>query len=436
MADNDTSVDWLTRRRLLQASAATGAAALAGCSSGGGSEGSSDGTTKQTTQKTQKITLSGWTSNNEEKALVSDLVKQFESNHERINVDYSPVESKYKQKLKTQLGAGNAPDAFYVDAKYFGSFASSGVLLSLDSIEQSEDFDTDDFFQPLLNAFKHDGTLYGIPKDFSTLGLYVNTSLFEKAGATTEPETWSEFRTALQQVKEQTSVKAPLIEYPSARMWKGLLFQNGGQVLSDDGSEVVFASDAGVEALQYLVDLKKDGLLALPSQLGASWHGAAIGKQEVASAVIGPWALPFLKKNYPEVDKVVDVAHLPIPEGGQKATAAYTVSYSASANTNAPGATKSLIKTLTSKEGMADWARKGLALSARKSHQDLEYYQNHPRRKTLLEAGEWSHPVAYGPKSEAIINRLHPQLEGAMLGKKTPREALEGAQEGINNNVL
>lgn len=421
---------------------------LAGCSGGtGGSTATSAGTqgggdesaaeTATSTPASEKtVELSGWTSNEEEKALLQDLVSTFESEHERIGVKYSPVESKYKQKLKTQLGAGNAPDAFYVDAKYFGSFASQGALLDLGPMVESGAIDTDDFFQPLVDAFRFDGTLYGIPKDFSTLGLFLNTAMYEEAGANPEPETWSEFRSGLRKVVDATDVKSGIIEYPNARMWKALLYQNGGQMLSDDGSEAVFASAEGVEALRFLVDLKEDGLLAVPSELGSSWHGQALGNREVAAGVIGPWGLPYLKENAPDVDENVDVVHLPTPEGGKKATAAYTVSYSVSANTDVPDAARTLVGALTDEKGMARWARKGVALSARPSHADLEFYQNHPRYKTLLEAGEWSHPVAYGPNSESIINRLHPQLEGAMLGEKSPKAALEEAQSTINQKVL
>lgn len=440
--------DRTSRRRVVKAIGASGLmGALAGCSGGtgggggssvteGGGDGAASDSESTTAPPKQTIELAGWTSNAEEKALLQDLVSTFESEHENIGVKYSPVESKYKQKLKTQLGAGNAPDVFYIDAKYFGSFASQGALLDLGPMVESGKVNPDEFFQPLVEAFRFDGTLYGVPKDFSTLGLFVNTALYEEAGANPEPKTWSELRSGLRKVVDGTDVKSGMIEYPNARAWKALIYQNGGQILADDGSEVVFASDAGVEALEFLVQLKKDGLLAVPSELGSSWPGQAIGRREVAASALGPWGLPFLKENFPDVDENVDVVHLPTPKSGEKATAAYTVSYSASANTSSPQAARTLIGALTDAKGMGRWARKGVALSARPGHSDLEFYQNHPRYKTLLEAGEWSHPVAYGPKSEAIINRLHPQLEGAMLGEKSPRAALEEAQSTINQKVL
>lgn len=445
MSGNDSRTN-LTRRHFVAATSATSAALLGGCL-GGKSDGQSSGSDGQsgdtvtesdgtaTPVPQSSLTLAGWAADDTESELLKQRLSGFESAHDNVDVSYSAVQAKYKQKLKTQLGAGNAPDVFYVDASYFGSFAANDVLLSLDELEADEELDTSDFFEPLIDAFRHDGSLYGVPKDFSTLGLFYNTELFEQAGVEA-PETWADLQEALAAVAKKTDVKAPMMEYGNARMWKAFLHQNGGQMLSDDGSEAVFASDAGVEALQFMLDLRNEGLLATPDELGSGWHGAGLGTEEIAAAVVGPWAFPFLAENHPEVDEKIDVAHLPIPSGGQKATSAYTVSYSVSGNTGSPAAARELVKGLTSSEGMQKWAEKGLALSARKSHQSLQFYEDNPRYKTLLEAGEWSMPVAYGPNSESILNRLHPELEGAMLGEQSAEEALTKAQEKINAEVF
>lgn len=451
---DDSRNNGRTRRHVIAGLGAIGATGvLAGCTSGGGggqtddseTSGDDNGGGETTSEGTPTpvsadLTLSGWAANNEESALLDELVSNFNSEHDGINVEYNAIQSKYKQKLRTQLGAGNAPDVFYVDSGYFSSFADADVLLPLDDLAAADSFNTDDFFQPLLDAFRYDGTLYGIPKDFSTLGLFHNTAMFEEADVGV-PETWSELSDALSALNDNVTdenFKAPMIEYANGRSWWAFLYQNGGQVLSDDGSEAVFASDSGVEALEFLVGLKEDGLLAVPSDLGSGWHGAALASGEVATAVLGPWGLPFLEgyENNPDINENVDVAHLPTPSDGERATIAYTVSYSASANTSSAAGSKELIRSLTSDDGMALWARKGLALSARKSHRELDYYDEHPRRRTLLEAGEWSHPFSFGPKSEAIANRIRPQLEAAMLGEKSPSDALSTAQEKINSEVL
>ncbi|WP_254546653.1 ABC transporter substrate-binding protein [Halomarina pelagica] len=431
-----------TRRRFVQAVTAAGATtALAGCIGGGGSgdgsgNGNGDGNGNGSGDGSASLTLSGWAANNAEAKLVRSLVSEFEKNHGGIAVDYNAIQAKYKQKLKTQLGAGNAPDVFYVDAKYFGSFASSGVLLNLDQyVADSSAFDPENFFEPLIDAFRFDGALYGVPKDFSTLQLVYNEELFEQVGAK-PPKDWSEFRSVLRKLKEGTDVTYPLAGMPTARAFWAMLWQNGGQVLNADGSKVVIASEANVETLEFLGGLAADDLFGNPSEFGVDWPGAAYGAEKAAATIIGPWIFPYLEDGKQKLNEVTGCAHLPIPSGGRKATAAYTVSYSASANTEAPKAAWKLIHNLTDKDGAKRWAKKGLALPARKDLQTIEYYDSHPRRKTMLEAGEWSHPVAFGPHSEEIINRVNPELEAVMLGKKSAREALETAQQKLNSEVF
>lgn len=425
----------ITRRRAIRAAVAMGALGTAGCL--GGDEDDQGGEEIDEEElEGANLELTGWAADDTESELLRELLDDFEDEYD-IDVEYNPIPSEYQRQIQTQIGAGDVADVFYLDASYYPSFASEEVLLDLDQyLEGDDEFDLDDFFDPLIDAFRHEGTLYGIPKDFSTLALYHNTELLENAGVDEPPETWDELRRSLEAIQDAGDVTYPMMEYDDLRLFWAFLHQNGGQVLTNDGEECVIASDENVETLEYISGLLEDDLIGRPSEVGADWHGGAIGSEDVAMAVIGPWTLPALVNDHPNVDEKVDVAHLPIPEDGEQATAAYTVSYSSSTHTENPDAAYTLIRHLTSSEGMEAWARQGLALSARESHADLDYYEEHPRRRTHLEAGEWSHVVSFGPQSEEIMNRITPQLEGVATGEREPREALKSAEDAINDEVL
>jgi multiple sugar transport system substrate-binding protein len=439
-------LDELSRRRLLKAAGAAGTTGmLAGClgSDGTGSGRNDNGTSGGSNSDTNmadsvKLTVSGWASSDTESKLLKQLISDFEASHQKINVNYSPVQGKYKQKIKTQLGAGNAPDVFYVDSSYFASFAKSGVLLNLSPyVEQADDYNLDPIYDSVVEAFRWDGKLYGLPKGISTLGYFYNTAMYEEAGLSKPPETWNELRSQLKTIKRSgVGVDAPMIEFGTPRTFWPFLYQNGGQVLTDDGSKCVVGSKECIEALEFIVQLHKDGLIAIPTELSSSWHGQALGTQEVASGVTGTWAIPYLDSKFPQVFGDIDVAHLPIPKNGQKATMAYTVSWSAAAKTKTPDAAWKYIKYFTSKEGMRKWAKSGLGLAGRKTLADMKYYQKNPRKKTLLEGAEWSHVWGFGANSETILNIIKPQLQGAMLGEISPSKALTTAQQQINAQVL
>ncbi|SIR66049.1 carbohydrate ABC transporter substrate-binding protein, CUT1 family [Haladaptatus litoreus] len=426
-------MDGIDRRKFVTTLATAGTLGIAGCSSGG-SDGQGSGGGGGSASNPTSLTVTGWSSYEDASGEFKQLVNEYDQNHDDVKTEYSGIVSKYEQKLKTEVGSGNAPDVFWLDSSYFASFADSDVLLNLQSLVDSGY--TDDIFDPLMEVFNYEGTQYGIPKDFNTLQMFYNKDHFEQAGISEPPKTWSEFRTALEKIKQNVDGVAPLAVFANARLWWAMVFQNGGRILSKDGSEAVLASDANVEALQFLVDLSKDGLAKRPDQTGTDWHGPTIGEEKAAVTTMGAWGLGYLGDNHPEVDKKIDIAHLPIPEGGQKSTTAYVVSYSAYANTKNPDATKDLLKHLTSAEAHEMYASGGGVLTPRKSQQDSDYYNSHPRLQTFLKAGEWSKPWSYGPKTAEIINRVNPELEGAMLGKKSPRKALETAQQKINSEVM
>lgn len=425
----------ITRRDALRVAAAMGALGAAGCLGDDGED--AGGEVDRDDIEGAELEVTGWAADDTESELLQELIDEYENEHDGVDVEYNPIPSEYERQVQTQIGAGDIADVFYLDASYYPSFADEGVLLDLDQyVEEDDEYDVDDFFDPLIEAFTFDGTLYGIPKDFSTLQLYYNEEMLENAGVDEPPETWDELRTTLEAIQDEGAVEYPMMEFDNARIFEAFLFQNGGRVLSEDGGECVVASEENVEALEFIVGLVEDDLIGRPSEVGADWHGGAIGEELIAMAAIGPWALPAIEDSYSDVDDKIDVAHLPTPENGERATAAYTVSYSSSVHSDNPDAAYSLIRYLTDDEGMSAWAEQGLALSARQSHEDLDYYQNHPRRRTHLEAGEWSHVISFGPESQEITNELRPQLEGVMAGETRPREALESVEETVNNDIL
>ena len=136
------------------------------------------------------------------------------------------------------------------------------------------------------------------------------------------------------------------------------------------------------------------------------------------------------------MDEVIGVAEMPVIDGGEPATMAYTVTYSMAHDVEDPDEAWDLVRHLTSDEGMAAWAEQGLELSAREAHADLEFYEENPRYQTLLDQADDSVVWGFGPESEAILNRVQPQLERAILGEASAQESLEAAQEQVNNEVL
>jgi multiple sugar transport system permease protein len=102
------------------------------------------------------------------------------------------------------LSAGTPPDLFYLSYDSVPEYAKYHLLADLDpfiAAMPNGNAWLGEFYPVLVDAFRYDGhqsgrgPLYGVPKDFTTMVMYVNTDLFAKAGLAVPFNgwTWDEF---------------------------------------------------------------------------------------------------------------------------------------------------------------------------------------------------------------------------------------------------
>ncbi|ARI79121.1 ABC transporter substrate-binding protein [Halobacillus mangrovi] len=403
--------------------------ALAGCSSdSSGDGGSSDG--EQVT-----VELAGWGSTPEEKELLNQTLQEFEESHPNIKVEHEVIADQYMDVMKTRLVGGEAADVFYLDAFEAPGLAKTGVLEPLDEYVTDE-FDVDDFQDPLLNAFKFDDKQYGFPKDFSTLALFYDKQAFEEAGLEGPPKTWDELREYADKLTVDEDGDGQPDQYglgfssELARQFYKL--HPYGAKVTNENNEAAFASDKAIEALQPIVDMKKDKIAALPSDAGTDWGGDMFGQGKAAMVIEGNWTVPFLESNFS--DKDYATAELPTVNG-EKATAAFTVAYVMNKQSEVKDAAWELISYLTGKEGMKTWTSKGLALPTRESVAAELGFDEDPIRKAFVAGASYAQPWQAGPNLPTINNNFNNQFTSALLGDQSLEEALKKAQETANKEI-
>lgn len=84
------------------------------------------------------------------------------------------------QQLSQGFAGDSAPDLFYMSWDQFANYAKNGYL---DAYAKNL-ANASDFYPNLSETFTFDGSFMCAPKDFSTLGLVVNTDLWTAAGLT------------------------------------------------------------------------------------------------------------------------------------------------------------------------------------------------------------------------------------------------------------
>lgn len=381
------------------------------------------------------LRLSGWQSNPKEKQLLQTVLQQFEAKNPTIKVKYETINSEYMDVIKTRLIGDVAPDVFYLDAFEAPALMKYGVLEPLDAYISPE-FNLADFEPSLLNAFRYQGKLYGLPKDFSTLALIYNQATFREAGMTQPPATWDGF---LQTAKRLT-VRDRMgniqrygfgVEPELAR--QTFMIQAFGGRLIDHKGYAQFATADGLKGLQLVVDqYRRDRTSARASDVGATWGSEMLGQGKAAMVIEGPWSIPYFKETFPSLQfAIAEVPKL----NHHRHTMAYTVAYVMNRKTKHKDAAWKLIAYLTGKEGMKAWANQGLALPARRSVLATSGYDKHPLYAPFAKGAKYAIIWQAGENLPTIRMNFNNQFISALLGEQSLEAAMKKAQETANREI-
>lgn len=214
-----------------------------------------------------------------------------------------------------------------------------------------------------------------------------------------------------------------------------ILVANGGEFLNENG-EPAFNSEAGVEALQWFVDLYEAEAVpvGVPNYL---WDdlGQGFASGTVALNLDWPgWAAFF---NDPESSKVagnVGVAPPPTGSAGIRSGWSGFHGFSVTEDCANPEAAASLVWFLTNEDSQKLESAAG-PLPSRQAvwdHVIAEAEGDEYRSEVLAAfqtAAETAFPVPPTPSWIEITNVLYPELQAAILGDKSPQDALNEAAD-------
>lgn len=187
MTDTKMTTPKPTRRRVLATGAAAGAIATFGLPA--------------IRARAQATELSFWTWRQEDRTQYAELFKPFLEKNPGVSIKYEAFEPQnYGTVLSTALAAGTGPDVIHIRA-YGGQeqFSKAGYLQALDttSVPELANFTPDALTAMTLRA---DGKVYGVPFASQTLGMFVNTELFDKNGWK-PAEDWASFIELCKKIK-------------------------------------------------------------------------------------------------------------------------------------------------------------------------------------------------------------------------------------------
>jgi multiple sugar transport system substrate-binding protein len=411
--------------RLVLAFGLIAALLLSACAQGTGGGGGGTATNEQ--DVTGDLRAANWGGNPTENNLVKKYITDFMAKYPKIKVTQEQIPDAFEDKIKTQMTANSEPDAMYVSTNLMNFAAPAGRLLDLGPLMSKWGVSKDEYVPSLLSPWQLNGKQYGLPKDFGDLVIFYNKKMFTSASLQ-PPKTWDEIRSAAKTLSKG-DVKGMSLPDDSAR-WNAFLFAWGGNVLSADGKTAVFNDKAAIDSATFyaafqLTDKSSD----LPKNLGASWAGDAFGKEKAAMVIEGGWLIPYLKDTYPSVE----YGTFALPAGPSKqATLLFTNAWGCSAKTKNPDACMLFVKYMTGKEVQKQVLESGFALPARKDLANDPFFSTHPNEKVLFDSATFAVPWTFGPHESKVTEAMNNALGAILLGKSTPKEALDKAVADAN----
>lgn len=175
----------------------------------------------------------------------------------KVIMDAIPWEN-LREKSALELASGTgAYDVLYVHPSWFEEFADAGYLVPVEECVSKEAIDG--FVPDLLNAYRKDGVLYGLPDFITTQTLAYRKDIFEEKGIA-PPKTWDDILKAAQTLADGENMYG--ITFPGkksgalASVYSALLISNGGWYYDEAGKPNI-NTPAAIEAADFIGQIGK-----------------------------------------------------------------------------------------------------------------------------------------------------------------------------------
>lgn len=324
------------------------------------------------------------------------------------------------QQATQGFASGNPADVLYVSTDAFAGWAGNGSLIAYgDQLKN-----VDDFYPSLREAFTADEKFYCAPKDFSTLALVINTEMWKDAGLTEAdlPKNWDQLAAVAKKLTKGKRVG--LTFSPEIARVGVFMAQNGGALVSPDGTTATANSPQNVAALTFVKKMMEDGVAAYSSALGAGWGGEAFGKQLAAMAIEGNWITGAMANDY----KGLDYTIAKLPAGTQEGTLQFTNCWGISTDGDNRGGALSLVNYLTATDQQLKFAKDfGVMPSVQSAA--AGYKSEFPMMVPFLESAPGAQNLPAMQGAAEALRDLNAQLEQLMA--KDPQAILDSAQDNF-----
>jgi len=292
------------------------------------------------------------------------------------------------------------------------------------------------FYPAFMLNSQSGGKTWGVPFQRSTIVMYYNREMFREAGISNPPTTWADMAEVAKKLTKkdatgkttQFGVQIPSSGFPYW-LFQALAIENGVTMANDAGNAVKFDDPAVIDALQYWVNLAKQGVHA-PGIVEWGTTPKDFFEKRVAMMWTTTGNLTNVKNNA-KFD--FGVAMLPSnkrkgsPTGGGNF---YIFKKSTPAQQEAAF---KFIKWITQPERAALWSIETGYVAVSPAAYETEALRKYGRDFPAALVARDQLPVASAEFSthdnQRVTKALNDGLQAALTGTKTPAQAMQDAQK-------
>jgi multiple sugar transport system substrate-binding protein len=412
--------------------------ALTACSGG------SSGGASAPLNTSAPVTLTWWTGQSaDQEKVAEDLAKQFSAAHPNVKMQVSAgaaTTDDLLQKLQAGFAADTYPDISYAFGSWATQLGDSGKTLDITEKVKDPAVKWEEFPEAARATASPKGVTIGFPAIVDNLAVLYNPKLFAAAGVPepTQDWTWDDFRADAKKLTDParniygTAYSVSGSEDTTWHFWP-LLWQRGGDVLTEDQKKAAFNSQAGVDSLEYLRQLAVVDKSMYLDQTDEK-YGPLFVDGHVGMIISGPWQLYDLV----QAKAPYKVIQLPGTNGNHQTISGPDIwTLYDHKDANRAYWSFEFIKWLTSPEVDVKWnltqGNLPLRASASSTPEFQQYVKDYPGADVLfdnLKNATKPRPTVSGyvELSRYVGEAISKVLQGA----ETPKQALDDAAQKAN----
>ena len=365
------------------------------------------------------------------------LIKEFNKANPDIEVEslYSGNAWTMRDKLLAAVAGKQPPDVSMIDQFWAAQLASTGAIIKMQTLIDGPDgIDKADVNKTAWMTATVDGEIWTMPYAMSNIVLYYNKDMFKAVGLDPNkpPTTWGELVDCAKKLTRDVNGDGKIDEWGlsfpiqagtgTVYYYITFLWQAGGELYNADYTKVAFNSPAGVEALQFWMDLvHKHGVVPLAPPA----EGFTVGRIAMELASSSTLETRQGKCKFP-----IGVAH--IPAGKNKVTGVGGNNLAIFKNTSAKEAAAwKFVKWMSSPEMNLKWGTMTgytpLRDSVVNSQGYKDYLKANPEVATMAGQMAYAKPRPNNETYPEVSRILGLAVEKALFSKADPKQLLNEA---------